>query len=345
MAVTPQITLNAKLQDLSGDSAGSTANPAILRIALAGFGLTLPCIPGTSNVAQPGPEDYLDSGTGAQAKLWGNDVIFPAGTYYAITLLDGDGNVLQTGRYRFTGTQTLDLSEAPQLVDGANALIGAVPNGAYPGNTYTVPLPAYGGTVPSALYYNGGLQDLEEFTLAGETLFLNFETFPGDKLFLSYGAVSPAGLPMQAYVAIANGVYPGTVYTLPTPPPNAQLIGIFLNGGFQPPYDATHAPTGYTIADQQVLTMGFETADGDQIQALYMVTPFTVAGGFCAGATPGTSFTLPTMPTAAAQGQLIGLYTVFNSFLRPGIDYTFTGTAVTIKFTIEAGDAVYAYYI
>jgi hypothetical protein len=116
MALTPKITLTATLQDISGDEAGSTASPAILRIALAGFGLTLPCIPGTSNIVQAGPQDFEDDGSGQiSVMLWGNDVINPAGTYYAITLLDGDGNILQTGAYQFTGTQTIDLSNATQI--------------------------------------------------------------------------------------------------------------------------------------------------------------------------------------------------------------------------------------
>ncbi len=115
MPAIPEITLTANLQDVSGSTAGSTASPAVLRVALCGFGLTLPCIQGTSNIAQPGPEDFYDSGNGIQIKLWGNDVIFPAGTYYAITLLDGDGNILQCGAYRFTGAETIDLSNAPQI--------------------------------------------------------------------------------------------------------------------------------------------------------------------------------------------------------------------------------------
>jgi hypothetical protein len=115
MPLTPQITLTAKLQDVSGVAAGTTESPAVLRVALCGFGLTLPCIVGTSNLAQPGPEDFYDDGSGLSIKLWGNDVIFPAGTYYAITLLDGDGNILQCGAYQFIGAQTIDLSNAPQI--------------------------------------------------------------------------------------------------------------------------------------------------------------------------------------------------------------------------------------
>lgn len=115
MPLTPQITLTATLQDVSGTPAGTTIAPAVLRIALCGFGLTLPCIAGTSNVAQVGPEDFYDEGDGVSVQLWGNDVIIPLGTYYAITLLDGDGNILQCGAYRFIGSQTIDLSNAPQI--------------------------------------------------------------------------------------------------------------------------------------------------------------------------------------------------------------------------------------
>jgi hypothetical protein len=118
MPATPQITLTATLSDIAGAAAGSTSNPAVLRIALAGFGLTLPCIAGTANVAKVGPQDFYDTGGGVSVALWGNDVLTPAETYYAITVLDGDGNIVQSGAYRFTGTQTIDLSSAPQIYPG-----------------------------------------------------------------------------------------------------------------------------------------------------------------------------------------------------------------------------------
>jgi hypothetical protein len=127
MPLTPQITLTATLQDVSGTAAGTTASPAVLRVALCGFGLTLPCIQGTSNVVQVGPEDFYDEGSGLSIKLWGNDVLFPASTYYAITLLDGDGNILQCGAYRFVGTLTIDLSNAPQIYPSAPTSPNLIP--------------------------------------------------------------------------------------------------------------------------------------------------------------------------------------------------------------------------
>jgi hypothetical protein len=183
MPLTPQITLTATLQDVSGAAAGTTASPAVVRIALCGFGLTLPCIVGTSNLAQVGPEDFLDDGTGVSTKLWGNDVITPAGTYYAITLLDGDGNILQCGMYQFTGTQTIDLSTAPQIVVPPPlpppATLQYLPcSGAVPGTVYVSP------GVVIAVVYNGILQRLgTDYTVSGVVITLTFTTAPGGNVY------------------------------------------------------------------------------------------------------------------------------------------------------------------
>lgn len=163
MPITPQITLTAKLQDVSGTAAGSTASPAVLRIALCGFGLTLPCIVGTSNLARVGPEDFYDTGTGVSVQLWGNDVIFPAGTYYAITLLDGDGNILQCGAYQFTGAQTIDLSNAPQIYPTPPSPPGGIP-------VLTNPLGAALQTIDGSITIDGNL--IVTGTISGGGLYI-----------------------------------------------------------------------------------------------------------------------------------------------------------------------------
>lgn len=116
MPVTPQITLTATLEALTGGAAGTVANPAKLVIELANYGLTLPQIAGTGTIAKKS-QTVLSAGAGqVTVMLWGNDVITPVGqTYYAITVFDGEGNVVQTGCYQFNGTLTIDLSEAPQI--------------------------------------------------------------------------------------------------------------------------------------------------------------------------------------------------------------------------------------
>jgi hypothetical protein len=118
MALTPQITLTATLLDYSGAQIGTAAQPAYLRIALCGFGQTLPRVANTGMIAKIAswPVDLAYTGAQLTVALWGNDVIVPSGTYYAIAVLDASKNVLQSGIYQFNGTQTIDLSNAVQLV-------------------------------------------------------------------------------------------------------------------------------------------------------------------------------------------------------------------------------------
>ena len=114
MPVTPQITLNFTLLDMSGVQTGSSAQPAYLRIALCGFGAALPRVPGTAMIAKVAtwPQDIPYTGASGTVQLFGNDVIQPSGTYYCISILDINKNVIQSNIYTFTGTQTVDLSSA-----------------------------------------------------------------------------------------------------------------------------------------------------------------------------------------------------------------------------------------
>src|SRR5208337_890227 len=123
MPLTPQITLTATLLDYSGAPIGSALLPAYVRIALCGFGQTLPCISGTGMVGKIAswPTDIPYVGAAISVPLWGNDVITPIGTYYSIAVLDANKNVIQSGIYQFTGTHTIDLSNAVQIVQPASS--------------------------------------------------------------------------------------------------------------------------------------------------------------------------------------------------------------------------------
>lgn len=117
MPVTPQITLTATLLDVSGNQIGTATQPAYLRIGLCGYGNTLPRIPGTAMVGQvlAFPKDLPYTGAQITVKLWGNDVITPASTFYSISILDQNKNVIQAGAYQFAGTVTVDLSSLSQF--------------------------------------------------------------------------------------------------------------------------------------------------------------------------------------------------------------------------------------
>jgi hypothetical protein len=125
MPATPNITLTATLDTIAGVAVGTTADQAKLRIALCGFGSSLPRIAGTSIVA-PGPTTLFSPGTAFSTAIWGNDQITPAGTYYSIELLDGQDNVVQCGAYQLTGSGTFDLSSLTPIVFPGQA--GSVPS-------------------------------------------------------------------------------------------------------------------------------------------------------------------------------------------------------------------------
>ena len=125
MPLTPQIALTINLLDLQNNQIGSVGNPAFVEIALANFGPILPRVPGTGNLAKVGPFTQRIPYLGAPlaVTLWGNDVIYPAGTYYVVSILDDSLNILQTGAYVFNGTISADLSTLPQAFPSATSSV------------------------------------------------------------------------------------------------------------------------------------------------------------------------------------------------------------------------------
>ena len=184
MPATPNITLTATLLDYSGNTIGTSAQPAWLRIALCGFGGVLPAIAGTGNITKISSW-FLDipfTGTALSVKLWGNDQISPSGTYYAISVLDTQKNVLQTGIYQLYGTQTIDLSMAPQIAQPPVAqifnLVTLATAGTVPGSVFTVPTPIWGNNLV-AVFYKGVFYpqvkgSTVNWTLAGQTVTMSF---------------------------------------------------------------------------------------------------------------------------------------------------------------------------
>lgn len=192
MSLTPQITLTASFTDLTGKAIGSTQYPCKMRIDLCGFGQTLPVVEGTAVLAQI--ENEIVSTTGSfSTKLWGNDVITPSGTFYQITVLDSQQRVVQSGMYPFTGTETIDLSAAAQIVNPTLQPPLATEAGyeyeaSAPTATFVLPSTPAAGTQVK-LWWNGvfqGFANGRNFSVSGATVNLNFTAQAGDYVDVLY---------------------------------------------------------------------------------------------------------------------------------------------------------------
>jgi hypothetical protein len=105
MPVTPQITVSGSVADLFG-----AAEPGSLVVQLCGYGSQLPRVSGTALIGQTAPLPIDCTGGDYDFELWGTDVISPSGTFYTVTVIDANNNVVQINAYQFSGTETVDLS-------------------------------------------------------------------------------------------------------------------------------------------------------------------------------------------------------------------------------------------
>jgi hypothetical protein len=333
---TPAVTLTATLGDTSGTAVALSA----LRITLCGFGVTLPSVAGTQMVAKIRQDVKLVAGTlGAGLALWGNNQLTPAGTFYEIAVIDDKQNVVQAANYVLNVAGTVDLSSL--LARTGTSMIGAVPNGAIPGGLFTVPVPVAGGGVGATtpVWYNGQLQDTRNYTLSGIRLAVNWNTTLGDQLYVQFPAAGNnwTGAPLTPFIAVANGQTPGSAYTAPTTPAGAQLVGVFLNGGYIPPSSYT-----YTPSMQSLSITAYATTEYDFVQMLFAVGP-VLTENEPTGAYPGTAYVLASSP--AYSGVVNWLFSKLHGFFRPGIDYSVNGTNVTMTIPTDAGDTLYAIYL
>lgn len=185
---TPTITIEGAAKDLFGE-----AQAGQFVVQLAGYGSQVPRVVGTALLAQTAPLPFYLNASAVPGnynfKLWGNDVITPANTFYTIRVVDVNGNTVQINAYQFSGTQTVDLANAPPYNPVpspiVNALVYAVCTGAFPGTQYQAP-----GRVIMVVY-NGVAQrpttdpaDPQNYSVdAANLITLTFETYDGDTVY------------------------------------------------------------------------------------------------------------------------------------------------------------------
>lgn len=225
--MSPGITLTATLLDYSGSQLGSIAKPAYLRIALCGYGQMLPRVSGVGmigkSVSWPGDIPY--TGSALNVKLWGNDVLTPSNTYYSIAVLDENRNVIQSGLYQFSGTQTIDLSAAPQVIPSVppppitpTVLAGSVtvPYSATPSfNCALVPAGlisfdiTLAGNVTLSAVQNAQPGQIVTFYIAQDGIGGRTFAWPGSVKNASTPDPTPGAISVQCFNVRANGnLYP-----------------------------------------------------------------------------------------------------------------------------------------
>lgn len=163
MAVLPGVTLSVTLNDLTGNA---VLNGSLI-ITLCGYGQSLPRIAGTSMIAATKMSFALANGTNAGIKLWGNDQITPANTFYSVQVLDANRNIVQAGIYQFNSGAAIDLSTAAQVTQpnppapvppGNFFADGIVPTGIIDGNNAIFTLPETPSPAASLKLYKNGVR-------------------------------------------------------------------------------------------------------------------------------------------------------------------------------------------
>jgi hypothetical protein len=269
MAITvPNVTLTATLTDQSGTALVNSA----IAITLCGSGQVLPRVAGSNLIAKTGPVYYpAPAGQEVAIKLYSNDQIIPAQTYYSIAVFDDKRNILQSGIYEFIGQQTIDLSSAPQLASqptiafqgffsiGLKGTIDGV------NRTFSFPFPIDPAQL-LLIFYGGDFQRPNiDFVVQASQITFSFAPQPGDTLWAvgaSEGLRVPFGLPAisEAPAGLIDGI--NNVFMLSAKPSIIPMLLVFEGGLFQRP------GIDYDASGQQI-TMNYVPSIGDTLWAVY----------------------------------------------------------------------------
>ena len=161
---TQNITLTATLDSIIGAAGVS----GFLEITLCNFGLIPPSADDVMLADAGVPQIQTAAQAAAGIKLFGNDQITPAGTYYSIAILDQNKNVIQAANYLLTGgPATVDLSTLVPVIVPAPG----TPSG------YVVINPATGNVFLRTSGWAGPI--VFDLTLTGNAILIPSGFFPG----------------------------------------------------------------------------------------------------------------------------------------------------------------------
>ena len=218
MATTPDVTLVGRLDTILGtDTAGNPPVTGVVvggsvSIQLAGFGSQIPRMPADGMFARITDEpEVLESGY-FTAFLFNNTLIEPEGTYYAVTITDENGDIVQTNAYRFTTPGYYDISlqvpydpnqPPPPLPPLITNLLLVVPWSAtpeFPGDVYTSFRIMLTGDVTSSTAPNTAQGNLYTFIIVQDPTGGHAFTWPPN--FINAGPINtdPNAITVQTFV-------------------------------------------------------------------------------------------------------------------------------------------------
>lgn len=191
----------------TGGAAGTFSNPALLGI-------------GVNNEL---------GGEPISVELVGNDTISPPGTYYTVTMRNGNGDILQCNAYIFLDGQTYDLGKInpfdpsqpvpplPPLIFNQLLLIAFSPTPNFPGDQYTALAMTLSGDVTSSTMTGQVAGNLYTFILSQDGT--GGWSFVWPTAILNATPINPAprSITIQTFVCIGNNgpllpIGPGTYF-------------------------------------------------------------------------------------------------------------------------------------
>lgn len=201
-------------------------------IALCGYGSQIPRVQGTSLFARATSLQIdADEDGNFEAEVAGNDEIAPEGTYYTVTVLDSNGDVVQCNAYLFLGDTDYDLDATdpfdpgqpmpplPPLIFNQLLIVSPPfsPTPNFPGDQYLTWGFQLTGDVTSSTLSGIVQGNLYTFIITQDSTGGWVFTWPAMVLNATPVDQGPSTMTIQTFVAIANNgpllpIGPATYY-------------------------------------------------------------------------------------------------------------------------------------